>query len=107
MHLADRKKTTIAPGSEPGDRAALRGKMAHLQGEECMNAAAAAGLIGPSTATLEIIRTLIAFNTVSRESNLGLIEWARDYLVRLGVRPRLTYDAAGKKANLFATLGEG
>jgi acetylornithine deacetylase len=81
--------------------------MAYLQGEECMNAAAAAGLIGPSTATLDIIRTLIAFNTVSRESNLGLIEWARDYLARLGVRPRLTYDAAGKKANLFATLGEG
>jgi acetylornithine deacetylase len=53
-----------------------------------------------------MIERLIAFNTVSRESNLGLIEWVRDYLCRLGARTRLTHDATGKKANLFATLGE-
>jgi acetylornithine deacetylase len=61
----------------------------------------------PSAAALEMIEHLIGFNTVSRESNLGLIEWVRDYLQGLGAVTRLTYDASGKKANLFATLGEG
>jgi len=54
-----------------------------------------------------MIERLIAFPTVSRDSNLGLIEWTRDYLAGFGVKSRLTYDASGKKANLFATLGEG
>jgi acetylornithine deacetylase len=53
-----------------------------------------------------MIERLIGFNTVSRDSNLGLIEWVRDYLQRLGATTRLTHDATGKKANLFATLGD-
>jgi acetylornithine deacetylase len=53
-----------------------------------------------------MIERLIAFNTVSRDSNLGLIEWVRDYLHGLGAKTRLTHDATGKKANLFATLGD-
>jgi len=53
-----------------------------------------------------MIERLIGFNTVSRDSNLGMIEWVRDYLHRCGATTRLTYDAAGKKANLFATLGD-
>jgi acetylornithine deacetylase len=59
-----------------------------------------------SDASREMIERLIAFKTVSRDSNLGLIEWVRDYLQRLGAKTRLTYDATGKKANLFATFGE-
>jgi acetylornithine deacetylase len=61
----------------------------------------------PSQQTLEILQTLIGFDTTSRNSNLGLIEWARDRLQRQGATTRLTYDDAGRKANLFATLGEG
>ncbi|SFI50475.1 acetylornithine deacetylase [Collimonas sp. OK307] len=61
----------------------------------------------PSPEVMAMIERLIAFQTVSRDSNLGLIEWTRDYLASLGVTSRLTYDASGKKANLFATLGEG
>jgi acetylornithine deacetylase len=53
-----------------------------------------------------MIERLIGFNTVSRDSNLGLIEWVRDYLQGLGASTRLTHDASGKKANLFATLGD-
>jgi acetylornithine deacetylase len=60
----------------------------------------------PSPAVRTMIERLIAFNTVSRDSNLGLIEWVRDYLTRLGATTRLTHDATGKKANLFATLGD-
>ena len=60
----------------------------------------------PSADARAMVERLIAFNTVSRDSNLGLIEWARDYLAKLGARTRLTHDATGKKANLFATLGD-
>jgi acetylornithine deacetylase len=65
--------------------------------------APAAGL---SPAARSMIERLIAFNTVSRDSNLGLIEWVRDYLHSHGATTRLTHDATGKKANLFATLGD-
>ena len=61
----------------------------------------------PSGEALAMIERLVAFPTVSRDSNLGLIEWTRDYLLGLGVTSRLIYDASGKKANLFATLGGG
>ncbi len=60
----------------------------------------------PSAASRAMIDRLISFNTVSRDSNLGLIEWVRDYLQGLGATARLTHDATGKKANLFATLGD-
>ena len=60
----------------------------------------------PSASARAIIEQLIAFNTVSRDSNLGLIEWVRDYLAKQGASTRLTHDASGKKANLFATLGD-
>jgi len=60
----------------------------------------------PSAASRAMIERLIGFNTVSRDSNLGLIEWVRDYLHGLGATTRLTHDATGKKANLFATLGD-
>ncbi len=61
----------------------------------------------PSTKVLEILEQLISFRTVSRDSNLELIHWVRDYLAGYGVESRLTYDSSGQKANLFATLGAG
>src|SRR5258708_39657162 len=61
----------------------------------------------PSTEALAMIERLITFDTTSRDSNLGLLEWARDYLEKFGAKTRLTYDATRIKANLFATLGEG
>ena len=60
----------------------------------------------PSDAARAMIGRLIGFRTVSRDSNLDLIEWVRDYLHNLGATTRLTHDATGKKANLFATLGD-
>jgi acetylornithine deacetylase len=60
----------------------------------------------PSAASRAMIERLIGFNTVSRDSNLGLIEWVRDYLHGFGATTRLTHDPSGKKANLFATLGD-
>jgi acetylornithine deacetylase len=54
--------------------------------------------------SLDWIERLIAFNTVSRESNLGLIETIRDHLTQRGIASTLTYDAGRNKANLFATI---
>jgi acetylornithine deacetylase len=70
-----------------------------------MTTTSSPALLQPSPDVLAMIERLIAFPTVSRDSNLGMIEWIRDYLAGLGVTSRLTYDVAGKKANLFATLG--
>jgi len=56
-------------------------------------------------ASLEMIRRLVEFPTVSRDSNLELIHFARDYLRELGAESRLTFDDEKRKANLFATLG--
>ncbi|KPF68736.1 acetylornithine deacetylase [beta proteobacterium AAP99] len=57
--------------------------------------------------SVEMLRQLVSFNTISAESNLGLIEFSRDWLAAQGVKSRLIYDSTGKKANLFATVGEG
>src|SRR5512134_2476557 len=71
-----------------------------------MNTAAEPAVSTPSADALAMIDRLIAFPTVSRDSNLGLIESVRDELARLGVRAHLVYDASGGKANLFATLAD-
>src|SRR6202051_2491260 len=60
----------------------------------------------PSAAARAMIERLVAFKTVSRDSHLDLIEWVRDYLQRHDTTTPLKHDATGKKANLFATLGD-
>ncbi len=56
-------------------------------------------------ASLEWIRTLIGFDTTSRDSNLDLIHHVQGYLADLGVDSALTFDDTKRKANLYATLG--
>jgi acetylornithine deacetylase len=53
----------------------------------------------------EMLARLVAFPTVSRDSNLPLIEFVRDYLAGHGVESRLVPSADGRKANLWATIG--
>jgi acetylornithine deacetylase len=55
--------------------------------------------------TLDMIARLVAIPTVSRDSNLALIDYAREHLTKLGAEVRLTFDDERRKANLFATLG--
>lgn len=52
-----------------------------------------------------LLASLIAFDTTSRESNLELIEFVREYLTHLGVSCELIFNAERSKANLFATVG--
>ncbi len=54
--------------------------------------------------TLAWLERLVAFDTVSRNSNLGLIEAVRDYLQGLGLAPWLDLNPESSKANLFCTL---
>jgi acetylornithine deacetylase len=58
----------------------------------------------PKSESLEMIEKLISFDTTSRESNLGLIEWVRDWLKPHGIESTLVYDSEKRKANLFATI---
>jgi acetylornithine deacetylase len=54
----------------------------------------------------DILERLIAFPSVSSQSNLTLIQWIRDYLAELGVVATLVPAPDGQpKANLWATIG--
>lgn len=59
----------------------------------------------PGESTLALLERLVGFDTTSRESNLALIHWVRDYLAGFGISSRLSFDDTGAKANLFATVG--
>lgn len=52
-----------------------------------------------------MIRRLVGYDTTSRESNLDLIDFVRDYLDRWGVASELVHDPTKRKANLYATIG--
>ncbi|WP_409285741.1 acetylornithine deacetylase [Pseudomonas protegens] len=53
----------------------------------------------------ELLAHLVGFATVSRDSNLELIGFIRDYLARHGVDSELIYNPQRTKANLFASIG--
>src|SRR5262252_8716246 len=55
--------------------------------------------------TIEILASLVGFDTTSRNSNLPLIAWVEAYLDRLGVAYERIPDADGVKANIWATIG--
>ena len=55
--------------------------------------------------TVDILSELIAFPTISPDSNLEMIHWLANYLEGVGARVDVLHDPSGKKANLFATLG--
>jgi acetylornithine deacetylase len=55
--------------------------------------------------TVELLTRLVGFDTTSRNSNLGLIGFVRDYLDGHGVGYRVSTDASGGKANIHAVIG--
>lgn len=57
------------------------------------------------SASRDLLHTLVAFDTTSRESNLQLIEFVRDYLQGFDVPCQLIYNESRSKANLFASIG--
>ena len=55
--------------------------------------------------SIAMLEKLVAFDTVSRNSNLAFIDFVRDLLKGHGVESRLVYNDDRTKANLLATVG--
>ncbi|MCR8725724.1 acetylornithine deacetylase [Frigidibacter sp. ROC022] len=56
-------------------------------------------------AAVEILRDLVAFPTVSTDSNLAMVSALAERLEFIGARAEVFLDGSGTKGNLFATLG--
>ena len=54
---------------------------------------------------VEMIEKLVGFPTVSRDSNLDLVEFVRAYLAEYGIESHVVPNPEGTKANLYATVG--
>ena len=59
------------------------------------------------TDSIEWLTRLLAFDTVSRHSNLALIEDVQAYCEQLGLTVDLTFNDVKNKANLFVTVPAG
>jgi acetylornithine deacetylase len=54
---------------------------------------------------IDLLGSLIAFDTTSHRSNLELIAWVEAYLAGHGIAVERVPDASGAKSNLLATVG--
>ena len=68
------------------------------------NAQSSATAAKPRGSALDWTQRLVSYDTTSRHSNLGLIEAVRDHFLAKGLRPHLSYNPQGDKANLFVTV---
>ena len=62
-------------------------------------------MIAMPPSALDLTKSLIAFDTTSRGSNLALIDFAQELLEKFGARCRRSFDKTSRKANLFASIG--
>lgn len=53
----------------------------------------------------DILDRLVGFPTVSRDSNLDLVDWVEDYLAGCGVSARRVWNEDGTKAAIYANVG--
>lgn len=53
----------------------------------------------------DLLEKLVAFPTVSRDSNLALIDFVEAYLAEYGVKAHRVYNPDGDKASLYAHIG--
>ena len=60
---------------------------------------------GHFSRAIDWLDRLVAFDTTSRFSNLALIDDVKFHLEGMGIATRVTRDASGTKANLWATIG--
>lgn len=61
--------------------------------------------MGQALSAREILEKLVSFRTVSRDSNLDLIEWVEGYLGGFGVKSHRVYNADRTKSSLYALVG--
>jgi|SRR5690625_1052521 len=55
--------------------------------------------------SISILRQLIAYETVSKDTNLELIHYVCEYLKSFNLEPKVFYNQKKTKANLFVTIG--
>ena len=53
----------------------------------------------------QILAQLVSFPTVSRDTNLPLVDWVEDYLTSHGITSHRYYNEEGNKAAIFAHVG--
>ena len=56
-------------------------------------------------APIEILEKLVAFPTVSRDTNLPLVDWVEEYLGSHGIDCHRYYHESGEKAAIMAHAG--
>ena len=79
----------------------------HNKGKERATANASYPTANYPTDSIDWLTRLIAFDTVSRHSNLALIEDVQAYCEQLGLTVDLTFNDVKNKANLFVTVPAG
>ena len=62
-------------------------------------------MAGVALDTRALVERLVAFDTTSRDSNLGLIDFVANYLGDHGVKAVILHNEDRTKANLYATIG--
>ena len=60
---------------------------------------------GPIYTPVELLARLVAFDTTSHRSNLGIIAFIEDYLLQHDVRSTRIESSDAQKASLYATIG--
>ena len=58
-----------------------------------------------ATTPREILGRLVGFPTVSRDSNLDLVEWVEGWLAARGIASHRVPDETGRKASIYAQVG--
>lgn len=58
-----------------------------------------------AASTIDVLRTLVSFDTTSRNPNRPLIDWIAAYLDGYGITSKIVTDGDPGKANLLATIG--
>lgn len=54
---------------------------------------------------IEILEQLVGFDSISGKPTHDIIDYIKDYLIDHGIESTLSYDEAGERANIFATIG--
>lgn len=62
-------------------------------------------MVADAPSSLSILRRLVAYPTISSETNIPLIDFVEGYLDSWGASSTRVTTSDGKKANLFATVG--
>lgn len=57
------------------------------------------------TRAIGLLEKLVGFQSISRQSNLDLIDFVRDYLAGFDIPSRIVFNEDRSRANLYATIG--